>query len=161
MSTTDTGEGPLPSGNIISVPGLIRGGQVEKYGEGDSWTATVASGQVATGGLVMEFVTGDRQVRVAQADSVLVAGVAMFDMAALNQVTIASEGVWFLVAESAIAAGQRVVCGAAGTVKPAHDVFADGTPPLDVGAPNAAAIIGYALATQATPTGRVPVKLSL
>ena len=134
--------------SVISVPGLIRGGQVEKYGSGDSWTATVGAGQAATGGLLVEAMTGDRIVRTAQVGSVLCVGVAMHDAAATAKVTVASEGVWMLVASGAIPAGSRVICGAAGVA-----VVAGATP-------DARTLIGIALA-DGVNAGLVPVMLFL
>lgn len=132
--------------SVINVPGLIRGGQVEKYGDGDTWSATVGSGQATTGGLLVEAMTGDRVVRTAQVGSFLCVGVAMWDGAAGDMVTIASEGVWFLTASGAIPAGSRVICGAAGVA-----VVAGATP-------DARTVVGVALA-DGTNGNLVPVKL--
>lgn len=132
--------------SVISIPGLIRGGQVEKLGDGDSWTATVGAGQAATGGLLLESMTGDRVVRTAQVGSFLCVGVAMHDAAAANPVTVASEGVWMLTASGAISAGNRVICAAAGQVSAAGVT------------PDARTVIGVALA-DATNGNLVPVKL--
>jgi len=123
--------------SIISIPGLIRGGQVEKYGDGDSWTGTVGAGQAATGGLLLESLPGDRLVRTAQAGSFLVCGVAMHDAAALAKVTVASEGVWMLLASGAIVAGNRVIAAAAGAVSAAGAT------------PDARTLFGWALADAA------------
>lgn len=131
--------------SVINIPGLTRGGQVEKYGEGKTWSATVAAAQAATGGLLCEFAAGDRTVRTAQAGSLVCAGVAIHDAAAGQQVTVASEGVWFLTASGSISAGNRVICAAAGQVSAAGAT------------PDARTIIGYAMA-DATNGNLVPVK---
>lgn len=131
--------------SVLNIPGLIRGGQVEKYGDGDSWTATVGAGQAATGGLLLEMLDGDRLVRTAQAGSFLVCGVAMHDAAALAKVTVAAEGVWMLVASGTITAGQRVIAAAAGAVAAAGAT------------PDARTVFGYALASAVT-TALVPIK---
>jgi predicted RecA/RadA family phage recombinase len=132
--------------SVINIPGLIRGGQVEKYGDGDSWTATVAAGQSATGGCLVEAAAGDRIVRTAQAGSLVTVGVAMHDAAALAKVTVASEGVWMLTASGTISAGSRVVVAAGGQVAAAGAT------------PDARTIVGFALADAANGA-LVPVKL--
>jgi predicted RecA/RadA family phage recombinase len=133
--------------SVINVPGLIRGGQVEKYGDGDSTSWTVAAGQAFTGGLLVEAATGDRTGRTAQAGSVLCVGVAMWDGAAGDMVTVAHEGVWFLTVASAVTAGSRVICAASGQIAAAGAT------------PDARTIIGVAFADQATVSGLCPVKL--
>jgi hypothetical protein len=132
--------------SVISIPGLIRGGQVEKYGEGDSWTATVGAAQSATGGLLLEMMAGDRVVRTAQVGSFLCCGVAMHDAAAAAKVTVASFGIWMLTASAGISAGGRVICAAAGQVAPSGAT------------PDARTVIGYALA-DVTTGNLVPVRL--
>lgn len=104
--------------SVLSVPGIIRGGQVEKYGEGGrAWTCTVGASQAATGGLLLEAMTGDRVVRTAQATSVVAVGLAIHDAAAGFQVVNAAEGVWMLTPTAAtIGAGNKAICAAAGTV---------------------------------------------
>jgi predicted RecA/RadA family phage recombinase len=134
--------------SVLNIPGLIRGGQVEKYGDGDSWTATVGAAQAATGGLLLEAMTGDRVVRTAQAASVVVVGAAMHDAVAGAKVTVASEGVWMLTASGSIAAGSRVVAAASGQVSQAGAT------------PDARTVVGVALA-DATNGNLVPVKLVL
>jgi hypothetical protein len=104
--------------SVLSIPGIIRGGQVEKYGEaGRAWTCTVAAGQTATGGLLLEGAAGDRVVRTAQAGSFVVVGMAVHDQAAGLQVVNAAEGVWFLTPTAAtIASGAKAVPAATGAV---------------------------------------------
>lgn len=67
------------------------------------------------GGQVVEIV-GDRLVGPAGAASVKVVGVALFDAKAGKDVTVTRGGTQRLVATGAIAAGDRVATGAAGTV---------------------------------------------
>lgn len=100
--------------SVIVVPGNIRGGQVEFYAPGVPITCTVGAAQSATGGLLVESMTGDRVVRTAQVGSFVCIGVALWDAAAGSQVTVAFDGVWMLTASGAIAAGSKVICGAAG-----------------------------------------------
>lgn len=126
----------------------IRGGAVERYLPGDRYTATVGAGQVATGARLVEAMTGDRVVRLAQADSLVCVGVALHDAVAAAIVTVVTEGVWLLRAAGAIAAGQRVKCGALGVAVP---IAADVDPRLAV---------GWAMA-DIVDTADGPVKLTL
>ena len=100
--------------SVISVPGLIRGGQAEKYGEGDKITCTVKSGQSATGGLGLDFQAGDRLVQTSGAGSVIFAGLALYDAAALAKVVCVMEGVWFVTATGAIVSGNPLIAAASG-----------------------------------------------
>lgn len=104
--------------SVLAIPGLVRGGQVEKYGEsGRAWGATVGAAQAATGGLLLEAMAGDRVVRTAQLNSFVCVGFAMFDAAAGLQVSVAGEGIWMMTATAAvIGAGNKVTCGAAGLI---------------------------------------------
>lgn len=104
--------------SVLSIPGLIRGGQVEKYGEsGRAWSCTVQAAQTATGGLLLEAVAGDRVVRTAQVGSFICVGMAIHDQVAGGQVVTAGEGIWVMTATAAtIGAGNKVTCGAAGLV---------------------------------------------
>jgi len=126
----------------------IRGGVTERYLPGDRYTATVGAGQVATGARLVEAMTGDRVVRLAQANSLLCVGVAMHDAAVAEKVTVVTEGVWLLSASGAIAAGQRVKCGALGVAVP---IAADGDPRL---------VVGWAMA-DIVDLADGPVKLTL
>jgi hypothetical protein len=105
--------------SALSVPGAIVGGKAPfRAGvEEANYTATVGTGQAATGGLMLEAMTGDRIVRTAQDGSVVCVGYATHDAAAGAIVTVAVTGVWPCTASGSIAAGQRVECAAAGKVK--------------------------------------------
>jgi len=132
--------------SVLNIPGLIRGGQVEKYGDGDSITCTVASGQAATGGRLVSAAAGDRVVQTSAAADVNVFGVAMHDQSAGGKVTVALEGIWMLTASGSISAGTLVVAAASGQVSAAGAT------------PDARTIVGRAIA-DATNGNLVPVKL--
>lgn len=131
---------------VINIPGLIRGGQVEKYGDCDSLTCTVAAAQAATGGRLVSSAAGDRVVQTSAAADVNVLGVAMHDQVAGGTVTVAMEGAWLLTASGSISAGTLVIAGAAGVAVAAG------------AAPDARTIVGRALA-DAINGALVPVKL--
>lgn len=80
-------------------------------GQAVTFTASAA----VTGGQLVE-VTGDRAVAPAAADSPSVVGVAGYDAAAGDPVTVFAGGVQQLVASGAIAAGDRVAAAADGAV---------------------------------------------
>lgn len=127
----------------------ITGGVIEKYLPGDRYTAVVHAAGATHGGKLVALQAGhDRQVDECGADSTVCGGVALYDAAPGEPVTIATEGVWLLKASGAITAGARVKTGAAGVVVA---LAADVDPRL---------IVGYALADIAdTETG--PIKLTL
>lgn len=136
--------------------GSVRGGVVEKLAPGDRFTATVAAGQAATGGKLVELVPGqDRQVRTAQAGSTRVIGVALHDAAAGEKVTVATEGVWMLYADGNVTAGAVVAASSAGDV--AVDTVMDTGTTLSL---DPRAIVGKALADFANDT-LGPVRLGL
>lgn len=97
--------------SVVNIPGIIRGGQIEKYADNRRWTATVQAGQSVTGGLLAESAAGDRVVRTAQAGSFICVGMPIHDAAAAATVTIASNGVWMLTADGTIAAGSKLIPG--------------------------------------------------
>lgn len=136
--------------SVIGIPGLIRGGQVEKYGEaGRSWTCTVQAGQAATGGLLLEGAAGDRIVRTSQTGSAVVVGLAIHDQTAGLTVTNAAEGVWMLTPTAAtIASGAKAVSSGAGTVAAA------------AATPDARLIVARAIADIAASTPG-PMKLTV
>lgn len=84
-----------------------------KPGEAVTFTASAA----VTGGRLV-VVTGDRTVGPAGADSAAVVGVAAFDAASGEPVTVFTRagGVQRLTASAAIAAGARVISASAGKV---------------------------------------------
>lgn len=101
--------------SVINIPGIIRGGQIEKYADNRRWTATVGAAQAATGGLLLEAMAGDRVVRTVQASSMICVGLAIHDASAAQTVTVASHGVWMLTADGTIGAGNKAIT-ASGTV---------------------------------------------
>lgn len=110
----------------------IRGEVSERYPGGRT---TFAADAAITGGQLVE-ITGDMEVGPAGAASLKVVGVAFHDASNTGEVTrvsVAHCGVWALEADGAIAAGDIVIAGAAGTV------VADNTPA-------AGAQVGLALA---------------
>jgi hypothetical protein len=111
--------------SVINIPGIIRGGQIEKYADNRRWTATVGAAQAATGGLLVEAMAGDRVVRTAQAASLICVGVAIHDAAAAAPVTVASQGVWMLTADGTIAAGNKCIPG---STTPGRAAIAGATP---------------------------------
>lgn len=86
-----------------------------KFKPGQAVTFTASADVV--GGRIVE-VTGDRQVAHAAAASGKVVGVAGFDVASGDSVTVFSGGVQRLTAASAIAAGDRVAAAATGKAAP-------------------------------------------
>lgn len=126
---------------------MISGGIVEAFtGEKVTMTgsAAVTAGQVVA-------VTGNRTVGPAGALSIAPLGVALqsYDNvpATGSKLSVATRGVFLLTASGAIAAGDRVVCAAAGAV-------------ATVGANTAEKIVGIALEAIANgQTGRVLLKI--
>lgn len=104
---------------MATVIPSVTGGQVERWAPGDRITYTVTNGQTVRGGRLVEL-TASRTVQEAGAASQKVVGVALFDgvgnAAGSVKITVASEGVWLLLASGAIAAGDLVESGAAGVV---------------------------------------------
>ena len=83
------------------------------YKPGQSITSRTSA--AVTGGQLLE-VSGDGTVAPAGADSAKVVGVAAFDAASGDNVTIHCGGVQRLKASGAVTAGDLVVSGASGTV---------------------------------------------
>lgn len=96
------------------VVGSIQNGQVERIADADRQTYTANS--AVTGGTLVEHTVGDRRCQTAVAGSNRVAGLAIHDAAAGQIVTIATEGVWDIVAVGAIVAGDRLLAAAGGLV---------------------------------------------
>jgi len=136
--------------SVLSIPGIIRGGQTEKYGEGGRAASfTVGAAQAATGGLLLESMAGDRIVRTTQASSMICIAFAIHDAAAAAQVVGAMEGVWMLTASAAVTAGNKVITSAT-----AGQVAVAGV------APDARAVVGRAL-QDIGAAGTGAVKLTL
>lgn len=81
---------------------------------------TYSAGEAITGGQLVE-ITGDRVIAPAEAGSAKVVGVAAFDAAIGDDVTVFTGGVQRPLATGAIAAGDRVAAAAAGTVTTAEE----------------------------------------
>jgi uncharacterized MnhB-related membrane protein len=113
-----------------------------KFKPGQSWTATTSA--AVTGGKLLE-VSGDGTVAHAGANSVSVVGVAAWDAASGDKVTVYSGGIAVLVSSGAITAGSKVVAGAAGVVT----ALAAVTTPTAADVTNTRAIVGTALTTAA------------
>lgn len=109
----------------------VTGGVVEHFPDNQPETYTVGATPV-TGGMALEF-SGNRLVIPSTAGSLKFAGIALHDGAVGDKVTVGFEGVYPLTAAGAIAAGDTLICGAAGTVAAAG------------AAPDARTVIGRAL----------------
>lgn len=119
-----------------------------KFKPGQSWTATTSAS--VTGGKLLA-VSGDGTVAHAGANSVAVVGVAAFDAASGDKVTIYSPKVATLVSSGTITAGDQVVAGAAGVVTSLAAV----TTPTAADVTNTRAIVGVALTTAASNSVKV------
>lgn len=125
----------------------IEGGIVEFF-EGSGEHRTYTAGGSITGGQMVAL-NGNRQVIAAGAASTACAGVALHNAASGEKLTVASDGVWPVTATGAIAAGDTLICAAAGTVAPAGV------------APDARQVVGRAMEAIATGVaGRVQVALT-
>lgn len=113
----------------------VTGGVVERFGSGAP-KITMSGGAAITAGRLVEM-TGNRTVGPAGAGSFKVVGVAVqdYDGTATTgaKLAVATGGVWNLRAGGAIAAGDQLIAGAAGTV------VAAGV------APDARTVVGIAL----------------
>lgn len=98
-----------------------------------------AEAAVTAGQLVI--VTGDREVSPGTAKSAAWVGVAAFDAAIGESVTVLKGGVQKILASGVIAAGDTVVAGAAGTVA----TLAAVTTPTAADVTDTRAIVGIAL----------------
>ncbi len=135
----------------------VTGGVTERFPSGKKRTMTCTA--AVTSGRLVEF-TGNRTVALAAAASLKVYGVALQDydgVAATGaKVAIARDGVWYLTATGAIAAGDQLIAGANGTVSTL--AAAVGAVAADIN--NARAVIGIAL--EAIANGQQgPVELGL
>lgn len=88
---------------------------VEYHYPADKLTFTAKA--TITGGQLVKANGTNGEAIVGTADALNVLGVAMYDAASDELVGVASKGVWPLTASGALNAGDRVVAGAAGTVK--------------------------------------------
>ena len=124
------------------------------------WTA-VADGAI-TGGNMVQY-SGDRKVKIASdAISLVAAGVALYNAADKDgNLAVAVDGVWPIVADGALAAGERVVVGGVdGSVKAIVAVDNTNAASVAVGVVATRAIVGYAMEAVAdTAAGRVRLKL--
>jgi hypothetical protein len=114
-----------------------------KYKPGQSWTST-ASATITAGQLLA--VSGSGTVGPAGANSVSWVGVAAFDAASAEKVTVYSGGIAVLTASGAITAGAQVVPAASGAVS----ALAAVTSPTAADVTNSRAIVGVALTTAAS-----------
>lgn len=115
----------------------------------------VTTGAV-TGGRLVEY-TGDKTVAHAAANSVKVAGWCPYDVASGGLAPVYRDGVVPCIASGAIAAGQRVVAGAAGVVV---GLAAAGGAYAQAEAVGGRAVIGWAEAA-AADTATVPIVLNI
>jgi hypothetical protein len=132
----------------VVIP-AITGGVVERY-EGDRITCAVKTGVTVRGGRLVELTgaaTG-HEVQEAGAVSLSVLGVALYDAdpaGEIKKVTVATEGVYDLLAVGAINAGDQVFAGAAGTVTTVTAVDPTNVGTLGTGMTATRAAIGTAL----------------
>lgn len=94
---------------------------IEYYAPGDRLSFTVAAGQSVVGGNLVEFAAAGT-IQPAGADSALCLGVAAYDGAAGDVVTVINDGVVSLLSAhgSTLAPGTRIICAAAGAFKGAN-----------------------------------------
>ena len=120
----------------------VTGGVSERFPANKRRTMT-ASAAVTAGRLVE--ISGNRTVAHAAAASIKVYGVALQDYdgvpATGAKIAVARDGVWYLTATGAIAAGDQVIAAANGTVSSL--AAAAGAVAADIN--NARAIVGIAL----------------
>lgn len=108
----------------------VSGGIVERYGAALDGISCKVAAAVTAGKLVEAVTAGSRRVQHAQANSVVVVGVALQTAsAAEDEITIATEGFVMLTASGAVTNGARIKAGAAGV---AVAIAADGDPRLAV-----------------------------
>jgi hypothetical protein len=130
------------------------GGVVEAFPSGAP-KITMSAGAAITAGRLVE-ITGNRVVGMAGADSVKVCGVALegsdgVGAPSADKIAVASGGVFLLTATGAIAAGDKLVAGANGTVSTVAAAAATLQSMIDT-----RAIVGIALEAIANgQTGRV------
>lgn len=129
----------------VTIP-AIAGGQVERY-PGGRTTFAVKSGQTVRGGRLVE-ITASMEVQEAGAASLKVVGIALHDAdpaGEIKKVTVASVGIWNMVATGAVTAGDLLLAGAGGTVTTVAATDATSLATLGTGLTNAKAIIGRAV----------------
>jgi hypothetical protein len=93
----------------------VSGGVVERFGSGHPKITRTTTAAVTAGRAVES--TGNRTIQHAGAGSVKCVGIAMQTSDAANdKIAVATGGVWNMRAGGTIAAGDYVICGAAGVV---------------------------------------------
>jgi len=124
----------------------IRGGIIEYHAPGEHFTVTVGAVAVL-GGQVVKL-SGNRTVVPTTGVADVPAGIALYDGAIGEKVTIVTEGVWPVKAGAAVAAGDLLGPAAtAGTVQP-------------IGAGTFGVVVGQAMeAISNGATGRVRLKI--
>lgn len=113
-----------------------------RFAPGDAFTLQ-ASGTITGGNMVA--VSGSGTVAQAGANATNWVGVAAFDVASGDKLTIRTGGVQKLVASGGVTAGDLVVCAATGKVSSLAAV----TTPTAADVTNTRAIVGIALTTAA------------
>lgn len=130
---------------------------VEYYSPGSHLPMTVGATAVESGDIVE--LSGDRTVIPASADSKTVIGVALYDAAVGELVSVATCGVWPLTAGASgvVTQGQRVISAGGGQFKPAVD---PGGTYVEADAEGYLKVVGIALEDIANnATGRVLVTI--
>lgn len=125
----------------------VTGGIVERFKSGEP-AITMTVGAAVTAGQLVEM-TANRTVGPAGAGSVKVVGIALQSGSAVgDKITVATGGVFNVLAAGAITAGAALIAGAAGTVV------------VSGAAPDARTVVGVAL-EDISNAASGPVKLRL
>lgn len=104
----------MPAGVTNAAVEYVKPGAHATYTASAAITNTPVSGVVP---ITLVEITGNRAVGPAGAGSTKCVGGALHDAASgATNLTVVAEGVWPIKASGAIAAGDNLICGAAGTV---------------------------------------------
>lgn len=149
--------GELGAKRVRAVAFALSGGAIPLFAGGGPEPTFTTTAAITAGRLAM--VTGDRSIGPAAGSSLKVLGVAKQTSDAVgDKLSVSTSGVWMLTAQGAIAAGDQVVAGAAGTGTVSTLAAAAGATAADIN--NARAVVGRALSA-AIDGAQVPVLLNL
>lgn len=131
------------SRKLRAVAFALSGGAIPLF-QGGGPEPTMTTTAAVVGGRLVE-VSGDRSIRPAVASSAKVLGVAKQTGDAVgDKLSVSTSGVWNIVAQGAIAAGDQVIAGAAGDGRVSTLAVAAGATAADIN--NARSVVGRALA---------------
>lgn len=119
----------------MTAVGSYRNGQIERYFPGDRITFKASA--AVTGGRIVA-ISGNKTVAPAVAGSTAIIGIALFDAAVNEYVTVATIGVWDIRANAAVAAGDVLTTAGAG-------VDAGSVTPVTVATQDPRTIVGRAI----------------